>query len=66
MNFSFNGAPGVMLLIPVITWLIWLYIIVRFLLAFERGVGAHERIADAVASPSPAARGKSAFDDRAP
>src|SRR6185436_11077668 len=37
MNFSLAGASGIMLLIPVIIWLIWLYIVVRFLRAFERG-----------------------------
>jgi hypothetical protein len=65
MNFSLNGGSGFMFLIPVIVWLIWLYFIVRFLRAFERGVQAHERIANALSSPGTAARGKSTFDDRA-
>jgi hypothetical protein len=39
----------VLLLIPIIVWLVALYLIVRFLRAFERGVYAHERIADSLA-----------------
>ena len=52
MNWLFNGAPGLMFLIPIISWAVSLYFIVRFLRAFERGVRAHERIADALASSS--------------
>jgi len=65
MNFSLNGASGIMLLIPVVVWLIWLYIVIRFLRAFERGVQAHERIAAALLSSPEAGRGSSPFDDRA-
>jgi hypothetical protein len=66
MNFSLNGGSGFMLLIPVIVWLIWLYIIIRFLRAFERGVHAHERIANALSATPPVGRGNSVFDDRPP
>ena len=66
MNLSLNGASGIMLLIPVIVWLIWLYIVVRFLRAFERGVHAHERIADALSGSPHDGRGRSPFDNRAP
>jgi len=52
MNWSFNGAPGLMFLIPIISWAVSLYFIIRFLRAFERGVRAHERIADSLASSS--------------
>jgi hypothetical protein len=65
MNLSFDGAPGLMFLVPIIAWAVSLYFIVRFLRAFERGVRAHERIADSLAS-SPASRSRSAFDERAP
>jgi len=37
-----------LLLLPVVVWLVVLYLLVRFLRAFERGVDAHERIADAL------------------
>jgi hypothetical protein len=47
MNFVFNGAPVLMFLIPIVAWAVTLYLIVRFLHAFERAVYAHERIADA-------------------
>lgn len=53
MNLSFNDGPGVLLLIPVISWVVTLYFILRFLRAFERGVQAHERIADALSSSVP-------------
>jgi hypothetical protein len=65
MNFSLNSASGIMLLIPVAVWLIWLYIVIRFLRAFERGVRSHERIADALSSSRQAGRGGSPFDSRA-
>ena len=48
MNFGFSGAPLLLLLLPVVVWLVVLYLLVRFLRAFERGVYAHERIADAL------------------
>lgn len=63
MNWSFNGAPGLMFLIPLISWAVSLYFILRFLRALERGVRAHERIADSLA-PSSSSRGKGAIDDR--
>jgi hypothetical protein len=63
MNSSFPAASGLMVLIPVIVWLIWLYIVVRFLRAFERGVRAHERLADAIVSSAPV-RSARPFDDR--
>ena len=65
MNFSLNGASGIMLLIPVVVWLIWLYIVLRFLRAFERGVQAHERIAGALASSPQGRHGSSSLDNRA-
>lgn len=52
MNLSFDGAPGLMFLIPLISWAVSLYFILRFLRAFERGVRAHERIADSLSSSS--------------
>jgi hypothetical protein len=54
MNLSFNGAPSFLFLIPVISWLVTLYLILRFLRAFERGVRSHERIAEALSSSVPA------------
>jgi hypothetical protein len=48
MNFVLNGAPMLMLVVPVVVWLVALYLILRFLRAFERGIYAHERIADAL------------------
>ena len=45
MNFGFSSA---FLLIPVVVWLVALYLLVRFLRAFERAAYAHERIADAL------------------
>lgn len=65
MNFSFNGAPGLMVLIPLISWAVSIYFILRFLRAFERGVRAHERIADSLSSSS-SFHEKGAIDDRAP
>jgi hypothetical protein len=52
MNWSFNGAPGFMFLIPLNSWAVSLNFIIRFLRAFERGVRAHERIADSLATSS--------------
>jgi hypothetical protein len=46
MNFGIGSAPVLLLLLPVVVWLVVLYLLVRFLRAFERGVDAHERIAD--------------------
>jgi hypothetical protein len=46
MNFGINGAPMLFLLVPVIVWLVAFYLVLRFLRAFERGVYAHERIAE--------------------
>lgn len=48
MNIGFNGAPMLLLLVPVIVWLVAFYLVLRFLRAFERGVYAHERIADSL------------------
>ena len=49
MNFALNDGSMILLLIPVAVWLVALYLILRFLRAFERGVYAHERIADSLA-----------------
>ena len=46
MNFGFGS---VFLLIPVVVWLVALYLLLRFLRAVERAAYAHERIADALA-----------------
>ena len=35
-------------LLPIAAWCVTLYLILRFLRAFERGVYAHERIANAI------------------
>lgn len=48
MNFLGYGASVFMTLLTVAVWLVPLYLIVRFLRAFERGVDAHARIADAL------------------
>jgi hypothetical protein len=48
MNFVLNGVPYLAVLLPVTVWLVTLYLVLRFLRAFERGVYAHERIADAL------------------
>jgi hypothetical protein len=54
MNFGFNAAPAALvLLLPVVVWLVALYLLVRFLRAFERAVYAHERIADALTRQPP-------------
>jgi hypothetical protein len=66
MNFSLNGGSGLVLLIPVIVWVTWIYLIIRFLNAFERGVYAHARIADVLSSSRPGGRGTSQLDDRPP
>lgn len=50
MNFGLNGWPTLFMIVPVVVWLIWIYFIVRFLRAFEAGVRAHERVADALAN----------------
>ena len=57
MNFGLSAAPALLFLLPVVVWLVALYLLIRFLRAFERGVYAHERIADALtrqlAAPRP-------------
>ncbi len=45
MNFNLVGAPGLLLLLPLLWWGIVLYLALRFLRAFERGVRAHEDVA---------------------
>ena len=45
MNLTFADAPGLLLLLPLVWWGIVIYFVLRFLRAFERGVGAHEDIA---------------------
>ncbi|HTE45251.1 MAG TPA: hypothetical protein VK636_08430 [Gemmatimonadaceae bacterium] len=64
MNFSINDWPPFMLFIPIIAWLVSLYLILRFLRAFERGVDAHERIANTLAKSS-RAPSTSRFDEGA-
>jgi hypothetical protein len=54
MNFGFSS---VFLLIPVVVWLVALYLLLRFLRAVERAAYAHERIADALASQQAIRRG---------
>ena len=66
MSWSFNGAPGLMFLVPLISWIVSLYFILRFLRAFERGVRAHERIADELSSSASASGRTAAFNDHAP
>jgi len=52
MNFGLNAAPALLVfLLPAVVWLVALYLILRFLRAFERAAYAHERIADALARP---------------
>lgn len=46
MNFPLASAAPFLFFIPVIGWVVSLYLILRFLRAFERGVHALERIAD--------------------
>ena len=58
MNFGFSGAPLLLLLVPVIVWGVAFYLAVRFLQAFERGVYAHERIADALSKSFGGPRGQ--------
>jgi len=64
MNFGLGSAPALLLLLPVVVWLVVLYLLVRFLHAFERGVSAHERIADALTKQLAAPRLRP--DERAP
>lgn len=52
--------PWGMLLVPIFFWLVSLYLILRFLRAFERGVRAHEPIADSLAKSSRGASSSSA------
>lgn len=55
MNFS--NLQGGFLIIPMLWtafWaFVWLYLALRFLKAFERGVQAHERLADAMVRVPP-------------
>jgi hypothetical protein len=53
MNVGLNGWPALFMVAPVVVWIIWIYLIVRFLRAFEAGVRAHERVADALANRPP-------------
>ena len=63
MNIGFGGASALVFLLPVVVWLVALYLLIRFLRAFERGVDAHERIADALARQLTAPRSRP--DERA-
>ena len=53
MDSLFGAWQTMIWVAPVVVWLIWLYLIVRFLRAFEAGVRAHERVADALTNRSP-------------
>jgi hypothetical protein len=48
---NFGNMQGAFMMLPMlwaIVWaLVWLYLALRFLRAFERLVGAHERLANA-------------------
>ena len=61
MNFAMNGAPFLFILFSFGGWILGIYIVFRLLRAIERGVEAHERIADALAR---GARMPPRFDDR--
>jgi len=63
MNFGFGSASALVFLLPVVVWLVALYLLIRFLRAFERGVYAHERIADALTKQLAAPRSRP--DERA-
>lgn len=57
MNFSIGDAPGLFFIVPLLWAAFWLYLAFRFLRAFERGVHAHERIADAMTRTPPGMAG---------
>ena len=63
MNFGMGGMPFLIILLWLGGWILGFYIIFRLLRAIERGVDAHERIADALAR---GARIPPRFDDRDP
>jgi len=46
MNFHVNGGAVWVLLLPLVNLALLIYFVLRFLHAMERGVAAHERIAD--------------------
>jgi uncharacterized membrane protein len=46
MNFAMPGTYGLFFLLPLLYILLLVYFVLRFLHAMERGVAAHERIAD--------------------
>ena len=45
MNFNFPASIGMFYLLPVLYIAVVVYFVLRFLRAIERGVAAHERIA---------------------
>ena len=49
MNFAMPGTYGLFILLPLLYVLLVIYFVLRFLHAMERGVAAHERIADELA-----------------
>lgn len=62
MNFA-NGLPfSLLMFLPILFWIVGLYLILRFLRAFEEGARAHGRIADALEQRS-AVRSKQTFGE---
>ena len=61
MNFAMNGFPFLLMLLWLGAWVLGFYIIYRLVRAIERGVDAHERIADAMER---GARMPPRFDDQ--
>jgi uncharacterized membrane protein len=60
MNAMAGGFPfSMLMLLPVLFWVVSLYLMLRFLRAIEDGVRAHGRIADALEQVA-AARAKQA------
>lgn len=59
MNFNVDGLPFALpflMLVPFAFYVALLYLIFRLLKAFESGVRAHERIADALGKSASAPR----------
>jgi hypothetical protein len=48
MNFGMIGGPFLLILLWLAGWIFGIYLALRLLRAIERGVAAHERIADAL------------------
>jgi hypothetical protein len=46
MNFQVNGPGAWVILLPLLNLVLIIYFVLRFLRAMERGVAAHERIAN--------------------